>query len=449
MEMAMRTKSKESFEQIFPDTAGIDIGSAQHSVSVPPDRHSEPVQTFSAMTFGLEAIAAFLSQCRIRRVAMESTGVYWIPLFELLSERGFEVTLVDARRVKNVAGRKSDVLDCDWLRRLHSCGLLEGAFRPADEVCGLRAVVRHRMRLIEDAGRFIQRMQKALHEMNLKLDRVVTDITGTTGMQIVRAIIAGERDPEVLARFRDKRCKATALEIEQALTGRYRTEHVYVLRQLLATFDHFQGVIGQCDQEIERRLVMWSAPVQGPAPLPKARKSHRNTPKLDLHSMIHRLLGVDVTGMPGMDPYTVLRIVSETGTQLAASFPSIAQFCSWLGLCPGTKISGGKIQSGKTLAVANKAARAFRLAAHAAGKTETAIGAFYRRIKSRAGAPKAITATAHKMARIFYHLVTRGENYQESGAKAYDDAFKDRVLRQLKRRAQSLGYALTPCETAT
>jgi transposase len=437
------TKPKEYFEQMFPDTAGIDVGSAHHSVSVPADRDLKPIQEFSAMTCGLEAIAAWLRACRIRRVAMESTGVYWIPLFELLSERGFEVTLVDARRVKNVSGRKSDTLDCEWLRRLHSCGLLQGAFRPADEVCALRAIVRHRMRLIEDAGRFIQRMQKAMHEMNVKLDRVVTDITGVTGMHIMRAIIAGERNPSVLAKFRDKHCKANEREIEQSLTGNYRTEHVYVLTQAMACFDHFQGLIGQCDHEVERRLLQWSTPIEGPVPAPKPRKRQRNTPKLDLHSAMHHLLGVDVSGMPGMDPYTVLRIVSETGPTLS-DFPSVANFTSWLGLCPGTKISGGKIQSSKTARVANKAARAFRMAAQAAGRTETAIGAFYRRIKSRAGAPKAITAAAHKLARIFYTLVTRGENYQESGAKAYDQAHRERIIRQLKRRVQGLGFDLVP-----
>jgi transposase len=444
----MATKSKEYFEQMFPDTAGIDIGSARHSVSVPADRDSKPIQEFSAMTCGLEAIAAWLRACRIQRVAMESTGVYWIPLFELLSARGFEVTLVDARRVKNVSGRKSDTLDCEWLRRLHSCGLLQGAFRPADEVCALRAIVRHRMRLIEDAGRFIQRMQKAMHEMNLKLDRVVTDITGVTGMQIVRAIVAGERNPSVLAKFRDKRCKANEREIEQSLTGNYRAEHVYVLTQAMTCFDHFQGLIGQCDQEIERRLFQWSTPIEGPVPIPKARQRQRNTPKLDLHAAMHHLLGVDVSGMPGMDPYTVLRIVSETGPTLS-DFPSVANFTSWLGLCPGTKISGGKIQSSKTARVANKAARAFRLAAQAAGRTETAIGAFYRRIKSRAGAPKAITAAAHKLARIFYALVTRGENYEESAAKAYDEAHRERVIRQLKRRVQNLGFDLVPSAQAS
>jgi transposase len=439
----MATKPKDYFEQMFPDTAGIDIGSARHSVSVPADRDAKPIQEFSAMTCGLEAIALWLSACRIRRVAMESTGVYWIPLFELLSERGFEVTLVDARRVKNVSGRKSDTLDCEWLRRLHSCGLLQGAFRPADEVCALRAIVRHRMRLIEDAGRFIQRMQKAMHEMNLKLDRVVTDITGVTGMQIVHAIIAGERNPSVLAKFRDKRCKANEREIEQSLTGNYRAEHVYVLTQAMACFEHFQGLIGQCDQEVERRLRQWSSPIAGPVPIPKPRQRQRNTPKLDLHSAMHHLLGVDVSGMPGMDPYTILRIVSETGPTLS-DFPSVANFTSWLGLCPGTKISGGKMQSSKTARVANKAARAFRLAAQAAGRTETAIGAFYRRIKSRAGAPKAITAAAHKLARIFYTLVTRGENYEESGAKAYDEAHRERVIRQLKRRVHGLGFDLVP-----
>ncbi|NJN48396.1 MAG: IS110 family transposase [Candidatus Competibacteraceae bacterium] len=444
----MRTQvpKQELFQQLWPDSAGIDVGSSSHFVSVPPDRDSTSVREFSAVTSGLEALADWLKACRVVRVAMESTGVYWIALFELLCERGFEVVLVDARRVKNVSGRKSDVLDCEWLRRLHSYGLLSGAFRPESQVCALRAIVRHRMRLIEDAGRYIQRMQKSMHEMNIKLDRVVSDVTGHTGLQIIRAIAAGERDPKVLAGFRDKRCRASAHEIEEALKGHFRAEHVFVLSQALACFDFLQLQIAGCDEQMEAQLSVWHSAITD-IPKAKARKATgRNHPSIDLHTQMVRLLGVDVSGMPGMDPYTVLRITSEVGVDMSA-FATVGNFTSWMGLCPGTKVSGGKVLSSRTAAVANKAARAFRLAAWAAGRTQTAIGAFYRRLKARLGAPKAITATAHKMARIFYTMVKTGTPYEEHGAAAYEQAYRERTLQALKRRAQNLGFELVCVST--
>jgi len=428
---------------IQPDTAGIDIGSQSHWVSVPADRDTEPVREFSAMTHGLLALADWLQQCGIRRVAMESTGVYWIPLYELLCERGFEVALVDGRKIKHVSGRKSDPIDCRWLRKLHSCGLLQGAFRPEQEVCELRAIVRHRGRLIEDAARYVQRMQKALTEMNLKLDRVLSDIAGTTGMAIIRAIVAGERDPALLAQHRDKRCQRSVEEITQALTGTWRDEHLYVLAQALSTYDHFHAQVRACDAEIERRLAQWPTRTDAPAPAASKRKRQRNTPQIDLHTALYHILGVDVAGMPGMDPYTVLRVLSEVGTTLER-FESVKAFAAWLGLCPGTRISGGKVLCGKTARIANRAARAFRLAAQAVGKTDTALGAFYRRLKARLGAPKALTATAHKMARQFYALIKHGEGYVEQGAAEYEARYKQRVLNNLSRRAKALGFNLVP-----
>lgn len=381
---------------IQPETAGIDIGSESHWVSVPADRDAEPVREFSAMTHGLLALADWLQTCGIHRLALESTGVYWIPLDELLCERGLEVALVDGRKVKPVSGRKSDPLDCRWLRKLHSCGLLQGAFRPEQEVCELRAIVGHRGRLIEDAARYVQRMQKALTEMHLKLDRVLCDIAGTTGRAIIRAIVAGERDPTLLAQHRDKRCQRSIEEMTQALTGTWRAEPLYGLAQALSTYDHFQAQGRACDAEIERRLAQWPTRIEAPAPA--ASKRQRNTPQIDLHTALYPILGVDVAGMPGMDPYTVLRVLSEVGTPLER-FESAQAFAAWLGLCPGTRLSGGKVLCSQTARIANRAARAFRLAAQGVGKTDTALGAFYRRLKARLGAPKALTATAHKMAR--------------------------------------------------
>ena len=439
----MSDKRIDEFAVLDPDTAGIDVGAGFHCVSVPVDRDPEPVQSFSALTHGLVALADWLSRCRIRKVAMESTGVYWIALFELLSERGFDVVLVDARRVKNVSGRKSDPSDCRWLRRLHSCGLLQCAFRPPQDVCAVRAIVRHRARLIEDSGRYVQRMQKALTEMNLKLDRVLSDIAGSTGLAILRAIVAGERDPKVLAEWRDRRCGHSLEEIEQALTGSWRNEHLYVLGQALASFDHFQQQIHACDDEIERLLARWQSKPARPLAPARRRSTHRNAVHTDLRAEMHRTLGVDVTTMPGMEAYSALRIVSEVGPDLRV-FKSAAQFACWLGLCPGTKISGGKVLSGKTAKVANRAARAFRLAAQSVGRTQTALGAFYRRMRSRLGAPKALTATAHKMARQFYAMVTQGLDYTELGVHAYEQQYRDRLLRNLTRQAQALGFELTP-----
>jgi transposase len=329
---------------------------------------------------------------------MESTGVYWIPLFELLAERGFEVALVDGRKVKHVSGRKSDPIDCRWLRRLHSCGLLQGAFRPTQQVCELRAIV------------------------------------------------AGERDPAVLARHRDPRCQHSTAEITRALTGTWRPEHLYVLAQALESYDHFQRQIRACDTEIERQLAQWPSRTTAAAPPARPRKRQRNTPQIDLHPTTFRLLGVDVTGMPGMDPYTVLRIVAEVGPTLQR-FDSVKAFTAWLGLCPGTRISGGKVLAGKTARTANRAARAFRLAAQSVGKTDTALGAFYRRLRARLGAPKALTATAHKMARQFYALLKHGQTYVERGASEYEARYQQRILHHLSRRARALGFSLVPTPT--
>jgi len=353
---------------IQPDAAGIDIGSESHGVSVPADRDGEAVREFSALTHGLLALADWLEKCGIRRVAMESTGVYWIPLYELLCDRGFEVAWVDGRKVKHVSGRKSAPIDCRWLRKLHSCGLLQGAFRPEQGVCELRAIVRHRGRRIEEAARYVPRMQKALTEMHLKLDRVLSDIAGATGMAIIGAIVAGERDPAIVAQHRDKRCQRSVEEITRARTGTWRAEHLYVLAQALSTYDHFQAQVRAGDAEIERRLAQWPTRTDAPAPAQSKRKPQRNPPQIDLHTALHHLLGVDIAGMPGMDPYTVLRVLSEVGTPLER-FESVKAFAARLGLCPGTRISGGKVLCGKTARITHRAARAFRLAAQAVGQT--------------------------------------------------------------------------------
>src|SRR6266542_2609211 len=365
----------EHLRHINLNAAGIDIGSERHMVAVPEGRDEVSVREFGAFTADLQALADWLQQCGVTTVAMESTGVYWIPLCELLDRRGFEVKLVDARQVKNVSGRKSDVLDCQWIQQLHTYGLLAGAFRPADELCVLRSYLRQREMLTQSSSMHIQHMQKALQQMNLLLHNVVSDITGVTGMKIIKAILAGERDPRSLARNRDGRCQNTSATIAKSLVGNYREEHLFALKQAVDLYETYQTKIADCDEAIVKHVT------------------------------------------------------------------------SWLGLCPGTKISGGKVLDKKTKRNPNRATQAFRMAAATQARSKTALGAFYRRIKSRTGGKQAVTATAHKIARIYYTLLTKGTSYVELGQQAYEQKYKQRRIHHLMTQAKSFGFQLVPCAT--
>lgn len=431
---------------IHPNAAGIDIGGESHWVSVPPKRATESVREFGCFTGELHAMAAWLKQCGVTTVAMESTGVYWIPVFQILETSGFEVYLVNARRVKMVPGRKSDVLDCQWLRQLHSYGLLAASFRPKDEICALRSYIRHRERLTQNASTHIQRMQKALTEMNLHLNRVVSDVTGVTGMAIIRAIVAGERNPEQLATMKDPRVKRSTAEIAAALVGDYRAEQLFILTQELQLYDIYRTQIHLCDQRIEMTLSDLDSDERAEPPLPprpKGRKPSRNAPKFDLRAHLYRISGVDFTQIDGLESLSVQTILSEVGLD-PTRFPTVKHFASWLGLSPGSRISGGKVLSAKTRKVINRAAKAFRMAAQSLANSKTALGAFYRRIRSRLGPPKAITATAHKLARIFYHLWTTGDTYIDMGVDAYEQQYQHRVVKNLKRKAKQMGFDLVP-----
>ncbi|MBE9141559.1 IS110 family transposase [Nodosilinea sp. LEGE 07088] len=447
--MVSSSQSEAQFQTIHPNAAGIDIGADRHWVSVPPGRDQECIRSFGCFTPELNALADWLKQCGIETVAMESTGVYWIPLFQILETRGFEVHLVNAHHVKTVPGRKSDVLDCQWLQRLHSYGLLAGSFRPNDQVCQLRSYIRYRDTLVTSASTHVLRMQKALTEMNVQLHRVISDITGSTGMRILRAIVAGERNPEALAAMRDTRIKASQSEIAAALTGDYRTEQVFILQQELHLYDTYQRQIKACDVEIERLLNDFTDQVDMDAsPPPKStqrrtKKPGSNTPEFDLHTHLYRMSGVDFTQVPGLGTLNVLIILSEVGLD-SSRFPSAKHFTSWLGLCPGNRITGGKVKSSKTRPVANRAAHAFRMAAQAVSRSQSAVGAFYRRMKSRLGGPKAITATAHKLARIFYQLWARKQAYVDPSLEVYEQQYKARTLKHLQRKAQALGFELVP-----
>jgi transposase len=432
----------KQIELLNPDAAGIDIGGSFHFVAVPEDRSDTPVCQFGNFTADLNELADWLSACGIKTVAMESTGVYWIPLYELLEERGFEVLLVNARHVKNVPGRKSDVLDCQWLQRLHSYGLLRGSFRPEQEICALRAYMRHRASLIRYSSHLIQHMQKALAQMNVQLFNVVDDITGVTGMKIIRAIVAGERSPEKLSAYRDGRCKKNRATIAKSLEGNYRSEHVFALQQALELFDFYRGKIAQCDLEIERVLAELSGDSdQNDTSMTVKRRN--NELYFDARQHLQQILGVDITKINGLNNHSALLLISEIGTNID-KWPSAKHFGSWLGLAPGTKISGGKILSSKTKPSNNRAASILRIAAGALHRSHSALGAFLRRQKARLGAPKAITATAYKIARLLYNLLKYGHDYVDPGQDYYEKRHRERVVNQMKKKAASFGFQLVP-----
>ncbi|MGH8070214.1 MAG: IS110 family transposase [Candidatus Entotheonellia bacterium] len=428
--------------QINPHAAGIDVGGASHYVAVPPDRDGQPVREFAAFTGDLYRMADWLKGCGIETVAMESTGVYWIPVFQVLEERGFEVKLVDARQLKRVPGRKTDVVDCQWLQQLHSFGLLAGAFRPDDQVCVLRSYMRQRGMLVTYAGQHVQHMQKALVQLNLQLQYVIEDITGATGMRIIRAILAGERDPHQLATLRDERCKSSVETIAKALQGDWREEHLFALAQAVALVEAYQAKIAACDERIQAHLQTFPDHSAGrPLPHGPAPRADRHDLAFDATAELYRLTGVDLTAVSGLQAHTVLKVVSETGLDMT-KWPTGKHFGSWLGLAPNNRVSGGKILSRRTTPSANRAAAALRLAAQSLHRSKTALGAFLRRKAAQAGMPKAITATAYKLARIFYSMLTEGTAFVERGQDYYERTYQTRVLKNLHRRAGELGYSL-------
>ena len=387
-------------------------------------------------------LADWLEECHVTSVALESTGVEWIPLFQILSERNLQVFLVNAKMVKNVPGRKSDVLDCQWLQQLHSYGLLAPSFVPEGEIAVLRSYLRQRENLIRNASSHIQRMQKALTQMNLQLHKVISDITGVTGLNIIRAIISGQRNPQKLAQLADSRIKSSPQQLEAALTGNYREEMVFILHQELSLYEFYQQQITCLDGEIEKCLAQFPSVTEEAPPATKKKHRRRAThPPFDLHSHLYRITGVDFTTIDGLDVVTVQTIISEVGLE-PTKFKTVKHFASWLGLCPGCRITGGRVKSSQTRRVVNRAATAFRLAAQAVSRSNSAIGAFYRRIAARAGAPKAITATAHKIARLFYTLWLSKQSYQDQGADYYEQQYRQRVIKNLSKRAQSLGFQL-------
>jgi len=449
--MSNRKGTPVGLPVIHERAAAIDVGSRFHVVAVGADLCTQPVQTFQAFTSDLQRMADWLVAMGIVTVAMESTGVYWVPVYEVLEGRGIEVILANAREARAVPGRKSDVNDAQWLQRLHACGLLRASFRPGRDIAALRVYLRLRERHLDYAAAHIQHMQKALTFMNLQLHHVVADVTGVTGMKIIRAIVDGQRDPEVLAQMRDVRCKANMETVRAALVGNYQPEHIFALAQALALYDFYQARVDECDAKIEAVLAGLTAEKAWPsAPLPKAR--HRtvqpNEVNFDVRPVLYHLAGVDLTQIHGLGPYLALRLIAECGTDLSR-WRSAKHFTSWLTLSPGCKISGGKVLSAHTRKTTNRVAAHLRLAAVTVGRTNTALGAFYRRLSARVGKSKAVTATARKIAVLFYNAMRFGIDYQDPGAAHYEQKYRERVIKQLHRRAAEFGFTLKEAESVS
>ena len=441
----------KTLQVVNPDAAGIDIGAESHYVSVSEDRSTEPVRQFGCFTPQLEEMAEWLLDCGVKTVVMEATGVYWIPVFRVLESRGLEVLLVNPKHVKHVPGRKSDVADCQWLRQLHTFGLLRGAFVPRQDVAAMRTYWRQRRTLVEAASREILHMQKALTQMNLHLHVVLSDVAGVSGMKILRAIVAGEHDPVQLASLAGTQVRASREEIAQALSGHYTGEHLFVLGQALELFDVFQAKIRDCDGQLAIHLSRFEGRTGAGAPPSNPKRSRRvsrrkNEPYFDLRAELWRLTGVDFNRIDGIDSLTAFTVLSETGFDVNA-FATEHHYASWMGLCPNNSITGGHVKRRHTRRVINRAADALRIAAQSLWRSKSYLGAYYRRLAARMGAPKAITATAHKLACIMYRAVKFGQQYVDKGEQYLEEQHRKRNLKSLIHRAKELGYTLMNPET--
>ena len=439
--MAMRKREDE----VFPNAAAIDVGASSHWVAAPPHLSDNPVRESGPMTDDLNATADWLIACGVDTVVLESTGVYWIPVYEVLEQRGLKVWLVDARQMKYVPGRKSDIQDCQWLQKLMSLGLLRAAWRPGHEVCVVRAIARQRQVLLTEQASWVQRMQKCLVQMNIQLTEVLTDVMGMTGQAIIRAIVAGERDPRVLARHRNARVKASVEEIIKALTGNWREEHLFVLRQALSVYDDMARHLVECDVKLQALLTALGQAQIDLGKAPRAGSKMRR--EFDVRQTLANWAGVDLTRINGLGLTVTTTILSEIGPDLSR-FANVKHFCSWLGLCPATKISGGKVLSAKTKRSVNRVRQALKMAAMSVSHSDSALGAFYRRLCSRMDKPRANTATAHKLARMVYFMLTRGEAFVDDGQNRYEEQQRERSIAALKRRATALGFQLNPAPVA-
>ncbi len=445
-----------TLSQLNPKCAGIDVGAAELFVCIAKNSSEQEVRSFSTFTADMKLMIDWLKKNQVESVAMESTGVYWIPPYEFLEEAGFEVLLVNARFFKAVPGRKTDVQDCQWIQQLHSYGLLRGSFRPEMDIVELRSYVRQRSRLFESAGTQVQLMHKALTLMNIQLNHVISDITGMTGMNIIKAILRGERDPATLADLSVSSCRKKMDLIAKALEGHYKEEHVFALQQAYEAYEFFHGQIDRCEKKVQHVLHAIQAKDQEVIEEKPSSESNKNTkPKktynrspyhFNATAEIKKVTKADLTTIPGIDANTAMKILSEIGTDMSR-WRSAKAFASWLGLCPGNKISGGKVLSSGTKPSDNKAAQALRMAAASLYRSSCYLGSFFRRMRARLGAPKAITATAHKLAKTLYRMLMNGEDYRELGENYYEQQYQDRVLANLNKRAKEMGYTLARLET--
>jgi transposase len=460
--VAKQSRSNFQLIQMNPCVAGIDIGARSVFICIGFADGYQEIREYLTFTEDLKNMLTWIQKCGIKSVAMESTGVYWIPVYDILAQAGLEVLLVNAYYLKTVPGRKTDVKDCQWIQQLHAYGLLRGSFRPDDECVGFRSYIRQRTRLFDLAAQQVQLMHKALTQMNLQINHVISDITGATGMNIVRAIISGERNPLVLAKFRDYRCKKDENEIAKALVGNYRDEHILALKQAIEAYDLFHKQVMECEEVIEKILNKWEKETSKTQVIDKnlisedtsqiqQTKNGRGIQKKTLYNLspyhfeaqstLTKILGVDLTDIPGMDINAIMRVLGEIGTDMTR-WPTSKHFASWLGLCPGNKISGGKVLSSKTKPSANRAAHALRLAANTLYRSQTALGSFFRRMRARLGSPKAITAGAHKIAVILYTMIKDKKSFNEAGQEAYEKAYKLRQLSSIQKKAEELGFKL-------
>jgi transposase len=455
-ELGRKIRSDQpGLEVVHRDAAGIDIGSREHYVAVGPDRDSEPVRVFGCFTSDLQRLAEFLTQCRIKTVVMQSTGVYWIPVYDVLEEAGFEVWLVNARDTKNLPGRKSDVQESQWLLKLHTYGLLRKSFRPTPEIRALRTCWRERAEYVQQAGTCIQRMQKALTEMNVQLGTVLSDLSGVTGMNILRSIVAGERDGNKLAEFRDARVKASRETIAKSLEGTWRPEQLAILTRQLADWDHVQQQIQACDRDLQAMMKQMpdaaaASPAKPPAdtdqkPPKRRRKKHgkssRNEPRFDLESELKRMTSVDLTRIDGVKANTVQTVITEAGLDMSR-WQTERHFVSWIGLSPRNDLSGGKVLNRKTRKVVSRLATALRIAATTLRESDSYLGAQFRRFRTRLGAPKAITAMASKLARLIYRMLRYGQEYVDRGTAHYEERHRQQQIHFLARKAAEQGFAL-------
>jgi len=439
----------EGMSRVNPNAAGVDIGAEEIVACVSGGEEIQIVKAFGNYTVDLQSIGRWFREHAIRTIAMESTGVYWIPLFEELERQGFECLLISSRSLRRVAGRKSDIEDAQWIQTLHSYGLLESSFRPQGDLVALRTLLRHRAQLVDHRSPHVQHMQKALLQMNVQLSQAVSDVTGVTGQTILRAIVTGVRDPQTLAAMREAGCKKSEEEIGKALTGTWREEHLFILKQALALFDFYTEQIQACDEEIERMYGMtrpdWKAEEVKPLNMRKRNSHSKNAPRYqqEIRKHLKRISGVDVSVVDGFGVSLAQTVIMEVGTDMS-KFPDEKHFCSWLGLAPKHEISGGKVLKNKVLKTKNRAGQAFRMAAQSVKQAECIFGVLYRRLRSRLGPAQATVATAHAIARVVYRMLKYQVEYEPLNVNEYQKRYEEQQIRYMKRKAAKFGFQLIP-----